>query len=203
MIRRALLLSAVGLAFAGAAQAQKIPAPKPETDPAKLPAGEYKLDKTHASVTLKLAHMGLSHYTLRFTGIDAVLNFDSAHPVLSKLDVTIDPKSVDTHDVKFDEEIASQFLDADKYPAIKFVAKSAKLTSKTTGEVTGDLTFHGVTKPQTLKVTFNGGLKGMRGEQRLGFSAVTVVKRSDFGADRYVALVGDEVSLLIETEFTK
>ena len=203
MIRRALFASILALAVAGGASAQKIPAPKPELNAAKLPAGEYKLDKTHASVTLKLAHMGLSHYTLRFTGIDAALTFDAAHPVASKLDVTIDPKSIDTHDAKFDEEIATQFLDADKHPTIKFVAKSAKLTGKTTGEVVGDLTFHGVTKPQTLKVPFNGGLKGMRGEQRLGFSATTVVKRSDFGADKYVALVGDDVTLLIETEFTK
>ena len=42
----------------------------PSTDPAKMPAGTYVLDKTHASLTAKLKHMGLSNYTLRFTKLD-------------------------------------------------------------------------------------------------------------------------------------
>jgi polyisoprenoid-binding protein YceI len=40
-------------------------------------------------------------------------------------------------------------------------------------------------------------------EQRMGFSGVTTIKRSDFGVTKYVPLVGDDVTVLIETEFTK
>ena len=71
------------------------------------------------------------------------------------------------------------------------------------GEVVGDLTFHGVTRPVTLDVVFNGTGKGMTGEQRMGFSGLTTIKRSDFGVTKYVPLVGDDVTVLIETEFTK
>ena len=49
-----------------------------------------------------------------------------------------------------------QWLDADKFPEIVFKAKQVERTSDTSAKVTGDLTLHGVTKPVTLDVTFNG-----------------------------------------------
>ena len=68
----------------------------PSTDPAKMPAGHYVLDKTHASLTAKLKHMGLSNYTLRFTKLDADYTYDPAQPAAAKLSVTVDPASLDT-----------------------------------------------------------------------------------------------------------
>jgi hypothetical protein len=38
---------------------------------------------------------------------------------------------------------------------------------------------------------------------RAGFSATTTLKRSDFGLSRFEGLVGDEVQLTIEVEFTR
>ena len=67
----------------------------------------------------------------------------------------------------------------------------------------GNLTFHGVTRPVTLDVVFNGAGQGMMHEQRMGFSGVTTIRRSDFGVTKYVPMVGDNVTVLIETEFTK
>lgn len=40
------------------------------------PAGAYKLDKAHASITLRASHMGFSTYTTRFSRLDADLTFD-------------------------------------------------------------------------------------------------------------------------------
>lgn len=53
----------------GGASAQ-IPLPKVVVDPAGAMAGEYKLDPHHASVTVKLAHLGLSRHTVRFDQIE-------------------------------------------------------------------------------------------------------------------------------------
>ena len=188
------------LAIAPAAFAQMGPA---VLDPAKAAAGDYKLDKKHASVTLKLAHLGLSQYTMRFNGVDGGYTYDPAKPTASKINVSVDPTSIDTHDSAFNTEIADQFLDAGKYPTVTFVSTSIVPGQNGHGKVHGALTFHGVTKPVTLDVTYNGSLVGMMKEHRMGFSATTVIKRSEFGATKYIPVVGDDVTVLIEVEFTK
>ena len=60
---------------------------------------------------------------------------------------------------------------------------------------------HGVTKPVTLDVTFNGGgMNPLANVAELGFSARGSIKRSDFGISQYIPMVGDEVAISIETE---
>jgi polyisoprenoid-binding protein YceI len=74
-------------------------------------------------------------------------------------------------------------------------------TSATTADVTGDFTLLGVTKPLTLKVTFNKAGENMAKTYVAGFSAEGVVKRSDFGMNYAVPGVSDDVKLLISGEF--
>jgi polyisoprenoid-binding protein YceI len=181
-----------------AATAQEVNA-----DPAAAPAGEYRLDKSHTSVTMKLTHLGLSYYTLRFDKVQGEYSYDPAHPEATKVEVTIDPASVDTGDAGFNRQIVSQVFEADKYPEIHFVSSALRSTSDGRGVLVGDLTFHGVTKTVNLDVIYNGLGHGMLHEPRMGFSASTVIRRSDFGATKYEPMVGDNVSVLIETEFSK
>jgi polyisoprenoid-binding protein YceI len=61
----------------------------------------------------------------------------------------------------------------------------------------------GVTKPVTLDVVWNGFGAGMMPGTRTGFSATGSIKRTDFGFATYVPVIGDQVDLLIEIEFTK
>ena len=179
--------------------------------PADLPAGHYVLDKTHASVVAKLKHMGFSNYQFRFTKVEAEFHYDPKTPEAAKINVTIDPASVDTatgadaFGLKFNKELAGDgWLEAAKYPTVTFVSTAVNVGDGQHGTVTGDLTLHGVTKPVTLDVTFNGVGSGMIPLQtRTGFSASTTIKRSDFGVSKYVPLVGDDVTLNIEVEFEK
>ena len=201
-----------------AAEATAAPAEAPA--PELGPAGTYALDPTHASLTWKISHFGLSNYTARFTKLDATLVFDPENLGASAIDVTVDPLSVETDypaDFKaghpdspfntFDEEIGqdASFFDGITFPAITFKSTSATQTGPNTGTVTGDLTFRGVTKPVTLDVVYNGTvtLPWAPDAPRLGFSATGTVKRSDFGLDFMVPQLGDDVQLLIETEFSK
>ena len=81
-----------------------------------------------------------------------------------------------------DKHIASKdFLDVAKFADAKFVSTAVKPTGKDTADVTGDLTFHGVTKPVTFKATFNGEGKDPWGGERAGFNAKTTVNLNDFG----------------------
>lgn len=187
------------LLFAAPAAAQGL-----STDASLAPAGTYKVDKAHARISWEISHFGVSTYIGWFKTFDVSFSFDPNAPEKSSLKATIDPKGVHTLDPKFDEEIASEkFFDAAKYPEITFVSTSIEKTSDTTGKITGDLTFHGVTKPVTLDVTFHGGLQSpLKNTYVLGFKASTTIKRSEYGVTEYIEYgLGDDVTVTIEGEF--
>ncbi len=60
-----------------------------------------------------------------------------------------------------------------------------------------------VTRPVTLEVTYNGFGSNLILGKRMGFSASTVIRRSDFGSKAWQGAVGDEVRVTIETEFVR
>src|ERR1700692_3091247 len=62
----------------------------------KAPKGTYKNDPYHSSLTFKIDHMGLSHYTARFTKFNATLDFDPGKLANSSVTVSVDPTSVRT-----------------------------------------------------------------------------------------------------------
>lgn len=197
------LALALGLAFAAAGPASAQLA-------VDVPAGTYRIDPTHASLTWRVSHMGLSNYTARFTKLDATLSFDPAKPETSKLAATVDPTSIKTDypnlaKVDFDKELvtSAKWFNADVAKTITFNSTAIKMTGPKTADVTGDLTFLGVTKSVTLKVTLNGGMKEhpFAKKPAIGFSGIGTIKRSDFGMGNLIPIVGDEVSLLLEAEF--
>lgn len=181
------------------------------------PPGEYKLDNTHASVTFRVNHLGLSRYTARFTDIAGKLNFDPANPAAMSVEATVDPNSLETDfpldEPDFDAELTGpQWLDAGRFPTITFKSTKVEPTGANTAKVTGDFTLHGVTRPLTLDVTFNGGYAagGMDPSgARIGFSAKGEIKRSEFGIAYGVPAAGtnfgvsDAVEIIIEAEFTQ
>ena len=71
-------------------------------------------------------------------------------------------------------------------------------------KVTGNLTLNGVTKPEEMDVTFNqAGTNPVMNKYEIGFSGTMTIKRSDFGVTKYVPMVGDDVALTLEGEFTQ
>ncbi len=193
-----------------------VPAPAataPKPPKVDIPAGDYTLDKTHATLVLKVNHLGFSNYTAAFASFDAKLKFDQNNAAASSLEATIDPKSLTlpAPPAGFLAELTGpQWLNTASYPAITFKSTKVETTGADTGKVTGDLTLHGVTKPVVLDVTYNGGYVGhpMDPHARVGFSAKGSFKRSDFGIAYGVPAPGttmgvsDEVQVIIEAEFS-
>lgn len=181
-----------------------------KTDIAAMPAGLYKLDKTHASIVWKVNHLGLSDYTARFTKFEADLRLNPTNLESSKIIVNIDPTSIKTdypepEKKDFDAQLINDagWFNAAQFPKITFTSTKVEKTGDDTGKVTGDLTFMGVTKPVTLDVKFNAALGNhpFANKPAVGFSATGTIKRSDFGMTKYIPQIGDEVKLLIEVEF--
>jgi polyisoprenoid-binding protein YceI len=199
MPRRVLFALIASLLASGAAAAD------PTTrDPAKVPPGNYELDPRHASLLVKVPHMGgFSRYTMRFRALNGGFTYDPASYQATKVRITVDPKSIDTEDNIFNRTVAGYF-EPDKYPAITFTSTGLTTGEDGKGQLTGDLTLHGVTKPVTLDVEFNGVGPGLLGAgTRMGFSGMGRIKRSEFGVTGGRPFAGDEVDLAFEVEFVK
>jgi polyisoprenoid-binding protein YceI len=177
-----------------------------------LPAGEYKLDPLHSTLVFTASHLGFSNYTMQFSKFTADLKIDPADPSGGTLVATIDPKSIVVPSPPagfLDMLLGPQWMDAAQFPEITFRSTGISRYSENVANVTGNLTLHGVTKPVTLEMTFNGGYAGHPYDPnaRLGFSAKGTFKRSDFGIAYGIPPPGetmgvsDDVRVVVEAEF--
>jgi polyisoprenoid-binding protein YceI len=182
-----------------------IPHHNQTTEPSALPEGAYRLDRDHATILLKIDHLGFSQLIGRFDRFDATLDFDPQEPEAAKLVVAIDAASIDFNLPSFEQDLRGPgWLDVERYPEARFQSRAIEVTGERTGTVTGDLTLHGVSAPMTLDVTFNGGGDDLlTGAYRLGFAARGRLLRSTFGLGAYAPAVGDEVLLEIHAEFLR
>jgi polyisoprenoid-binding protein YceI len=121
------------------------------------------------------------------------------------------PTTINTLENSRDTHLKSpDFLHVEQYPTITF--KSKAITPDGDGElrVKGDLTIHGVTKEVVLKVDGpSTEEKDPYGNTRIGASATTKIKRSEFGLTWNAALetggilVGDDLKIDLEVSLIK
>ena len=112
----------------------------------------YKFDQAHSTIGFSV-HQFLGTTQGKFTKFDGKIEIDREHPENSSVTARIDVRSIDTGIVKRDNHLRSpEFFAIEKYPEITFKSRSVKQTSPQAGDILGDLTMHGVTKPITLHV---------------------------------------------------
>ena len=169
----------------------------------------YSFDKNHTEIMFIYNHVGLSDQSGRFDDFDGTLVFDQKDVTKSSLDVTIKTASVDTDVEALDTHLKSaDFFSADVHPEMRFVSTAVRQTSTKTGQVEGDLTINGQTRPVTLDVTFNFQgehplapyIETYAGAPYAAFSARTTLLRSDFGLGKFAPLTSDTVDIVIEAE---
>lgn len=165
--------------------------------------GSYTLDKSHAAIIFQINHLGYSSYVGRFNNFDAKLQLDAADPRRSMVEATIVPTSVDTNNPELQDKLHGEYyFNVAKFPEIKFSSRGITLVNANSGTITGDLTMLGITKPVVLQVTLNGaGMNPYASVYTVGFTANTVIKRSEWGMKTLVPQVGDEVKVTINAEF--
>lgn len=197
---RNIALAAIALVLVGATPS---PGQTVSKDPAQAPSGSYASDENHTQVLFSVRHLGLTDFHGRFDRISGTLAFDGKQPERSAVTITIDTASLDTANERLNNALKTVFR-AQQYPTMTFKSTSVTRTSADTGRINGMLTIKDVTKPVILDVTFNGGEKPpLGGGYSLGFHAIGVIRRSDFGLDKvfWSRFVSDEVALMIEAEF--
>jgi len=163
---------------------------------------DYTMDPTHTMVLASWNHFGYSNPTANFGDATGTISYDADAPENSKVEVVIPMSGLDSFVPKLDEHLLSaDFFDAERFPEARFASTSVRDLGDGKLEVTGDLTLHGVTRPVVLAVSLNKAAPHPMGNTpTIGFDATTTIRRSEFGIDKYVPAVSDEVTLRITTE---
>ena len=177
----------------------------------QITTSTWNIDPVHSVAEFKVKHMMISNVKGQFTGISGVLTLDETEVANSRVEARIDASSINTRDAQRDAHLKSaDFFDVEKFPALTFRSTRVKRAGDDELAVAGDLTIHGVTREVVFKVEGPGApAKDPWGNTRLGLSATTKIKRSDFGLTWNAALetggilVGDEITITLDVQFVK
>ena len=99
----------------------------------------------------------------------------------------------------------ADFFDVEKFPTLTFTSTSLKKVNAKKAILYGKLTFHGITKPIALNVTFFGKVTNpMNNKLTAGFQVSGIVKRSNYalGTKYPNMVISDEVKLAANVEFS-
>ncbi len=177
--------------------------------PIDIPAGAYRIDPRHTTVLFRIRHEGISWFTARFDTKDATLELNPTNPEQSRLTASVDATTVNTGltntagERGFDQSIGNA-IGAQTTRQITFTSTAIQRTGQNTARVTGDLTMNGQTHSAVLDVTFGGAHNDIvrGGAVAVGFSAHGTIDRSQWGIGQWTAFAGNDVQIVIETEFT-
>jgi polyisoprenoid-binding protein YceI len=167
----------------------------------------WQVDGAHSAVNLTVRHMVISKVRGRFTRWSAQLALDTTDLARSSVEVEIDAASIDTGVADRDAHLRSpDFLDAQKYPTLRYRSRRVEASAKDHLRVVGDLTIRDVTREVVLDVEYGGQGKDPWGNLRTGFTASASLNRKDFGLTWNQALetggvlVADRVDVEIELQ---
>src|SRR5437762_12385824 len=170
------------------------------------PGETYKFDQARSAIGFSVhQYLGTTHG--KFTRFNGKIDIDREHPENSSVVAKIDVASIDTRIQKRDNHLRSpEFFDVEKYPEITFKSRNVTRTGAQSGDIAGDLTMHGVTRPVTLHVKLLTSPDDTR--QTRWAVATEPLKRRDFnlmfsqGAEA-ISGISQTVAVNIEIEATR
>ncbi len=166
-------------------------------------ADEYVIDKKgmHASIQFRIIHLGYSWLWGRFNDFDGEFTYDKNNPNASKIDVTINTKSIDSNHAERDKHLrGEEFLDVEQFPKSTFVSSSFTMKADGSGELKGDFTLRGITKPITIYVSYIGEGDDPWGGYRVGFEGTTRIALADYGILKDLGPASKELDLFLSIE---
>ncbi|MDT0689986.1 YceI family protein [Salegentibacter sp. F188] len=167
----------------------------------------WKADPAHTQVYFGITHLTISEIEGKFNEFEGSITASEEDFSDAQYNMVIQIPSIDTGVEMRDDHLKNpDFFDVEKHPEMTFKSTSSRKTGDGKYEVTGDLTFHGITKPVTLEVTHRGTIEHPQNDDIIsGFSISGNVKRSDYnlGPDFPEAVLSDNVVIDVDGEFIK
>jgi polyisoprenoid-binding protein YceI len=184
-----------------AAPAEVAPMPEP---------GSWTIDAVHSFVAFTVEHFTVALARGIAAGPSGVIVV--ADDVLrSTVRASIDVSTLTTANASRDEKITGpDVLDAARFPTIEFTSTELRPAGPERYALDGDLTIRDVTRAVTLDLVVHGVIPDVWGKRRLGLTATTDIRRSDYGAGEWGHrallsggfMVPDTVSVTLEIEAT-
>jgi len=166
-------------------------------------AQNYIIDEGHSSVQVNVERFGVVDVSGRFKSVQGTITFDKDDMSKTKANATILVDSYDANNKGGEDAVKGVFLEAHKYPEIKFEGLSVIEKNKEYFLV-GNLTIHGVTKSIELPFTVKGPLLDLPTQkQSIAFNASITINRQDYGIafDRKlpngISLVSNDVKITL------
>jgi polyisoprenoid-binding protein YceI len=167
----------------------------------------YKFDRSRSTIGFTV-HQFLGTTHGKFEKFDGKIEIDREHPEKSSVVARIDIRSIDTGIVKRDNHLRSaEFFNVAKFPEMTFKSGRVKQTGQQSGDIFGDLTMHGITKPITLHVKL---MSPISNDIKQTHWAVTTepLKRRDFNlmfnqSAEAISGIGQTVAVNIEVEASR
>jgi polyisoprenoid-binding protein YceI len=159
----------------------------------------YEINPENSSVLFKVRLLWTTNVEGCFCGgVSGRVSLDSDAPQKSTVKLEIKTDTLNTRLTQLNNQIkGATFLDVERYPLITFKSASVQRVNAQQYNLTGDLTFHGVTKQLTLRSYLIGQSKDSKGQSQTGSDIYLVIKRSEFGIKGDAPAVGDEIFLTI------
>jgi len=159
----------------------------------------YEINPENSSVLFKIRLLWTTNIEGCFCGgVSGRVSLDPDAPQKSIVKLEIKADTLNTGLTQLNNEIrGAGFLNVEKFPLITFKNTSAQRVNDQQYNLTGDLTFHGVTKQLTLRSNLVDQGKDSEGPSRKGSDIYLVIKRSEFGVKGDSPAVGDEIYLTI------
>ena len=156
----------------------------------------YRLDSSNSSVSAKVSFFGLGSKSAQFPKMSGSVKIVPNKPSQAVIDVTFDARALTASDKTTTNRLRGEkFFWVSKYPNVRFVGRSLKMTNATQGTVSGQLTARGVTRNQTLSVTFDKNpMTAARGKP-ISFTGTTKIDRRQYGMKSYQLIVGNTVDI--------
>lgn len=169
-----------------------------------IAATSYTVDSRHTFPSFEISHLGFSIQRGRFDRTSGKVWLDPDNGTGS-INIAIETASISTGFAELEKHLRGKdFLDAARYPHITFVSDKLTFNKDQLIAVDGIMMLHGVSKPVHLAIDhFYCGMNLIAMKNTCGANATTTIKRSDFGVDKYVPKVGDEIKIVIQVEATK
>ena len=170
----------------------------------------WKIDPAHSQIQFSVRHMMISNVRGRFEDFTGAVEFDEEDPARSSVEVQIEAASINTKEPQRDTHLRSpDFLDAEKFPQLRYKSRRVEMKDASHGRIIGDLTILDLAREVVLDVEYAGKAKSPWGTVSAGFSATAKLSRKDWGLtynsplETGGFLVGDQVNISIELELIK
>ena len=171
---------------------------------------KWALDTAHSEIGFKIKHLMITTVSGKFDKFEASVDTDGDDFSTARINFSAEVGSVNTNNEQRDGHLkGAEFFDSAKYPALTFNHGQLQPLKENKYTLQGDLSLHGVTKPVTLDVEFEGIAKDPWGNTKAGFTITGKVNRKDWGLnwngplETGGVLLGEEVKIEVQAQLTR